>query len=75
MTLYDEVLDVAKDYLGAAAQKFVNIQIRKRLKMEPHQLTAQHLEELAKWCYASAKPVMRHERAEEFSRRVLALSA
>jgi hypothetical protein len=74
MTLYDEVLDVARDYLGAAAQKFVNIQIKKRLKMEPYQLTAQHLEELAKWCYASGQLVMRHERAEEFSKRVQALS-
>jgi hypothetical protein len=73
MTLYDEVLEVAKDYMGPTAERFVNRQLNGHLDIEPHQLSGHHLEELANWCYTSGKLIMRDERAREFSKKVQAL--
>ena len=73
MTLYDQVLNVARDYMGPSAERFVVRQLNGHLNIEPHQLTGHHLEELAKWCYTSGKLIMRDERAQEFSNKVKAL--
>ena len=73
MTLYDDVLNVAKDYMGPTAERFVNRQLNRYLDIEPHQLTEQHLKELAKWCCTSGKLVMRDKWAQEFSSKIEAL--
>lgn len=70
MTLYDDIVTVAKDYMGPTAARFVDRQLSGHLKMEPYQLNRHHLEELAKWCYTSGRLVMREERAQEFSNRI-----
>ena len=73
MSLYEDVVEVAKRYLGPAAERFVSRQISGHLKMEESQLSAQDLEELAKWCYISGKLIMDDDEAREVSNKVQAL--
>ncbi|MDY6835169.1 MAG: hypothetical protein SVY53_10265 [Chloroflexota bacterium] len=73
MALYDEVVDIAKVYLGPAADKFVTRQIRTHLNIESSQLSKQHLDELAHWCNISGALAMSEEKAMEFSNKVKAL--
>jgi hypothetical protein len=73
LSLYDDVVELAKPYLGPASERFVSRQITGHLKIEESQLSAQDLEELAKWCYVSGKLVMDDDEAREFSSKVQAL--
>ena len=74
MALYDDVIDVAKSYLGPAAKKFVDRQISGHLDIgDGSQLAAGHLDELAKWCFTSGKLLMDEAKAQEFSDKVKAL--
>lgn len=71
MSLHDNVVGVAKLYLGPAAERFVNRQITGHLnKAVSSELAAGDLEELAKWCYLSGRLVMPEERAKEFGEAV-----
>ena len=70
MSLYDEVVEVAKPYLGPAAERFVSRQIAGHLNIEENQLAVHNLEELARWCYVSGKLVMTEDEAQEFSSKV-----
>jgi len=73
MALYDQVVDVARVYLGPAAEKFVTRQIRTHLNIESAQLGKQHLDELAHWCNISGALAMNEDKAKEFSNKVKAL--
>lgn len=73
MALYDDVVNLAKAYLGPAAQKFVDRQIKGHLDTDKSQLDKSHLDELAKWCYTSGKLLMDEGKAREFSEKVKAL--
>ena len=73
MTLYDDVINVAKPFLGPATERFVNRQINGHLDIETYQLTSQHLEELARWCYVSGKLVISDEKAKGLSDKVKSL--
>ena len=74
MALYNDVIDLARPYLGPAAEKFVSRQISGHLNVEANQLGNHHLEELSKWCFMSGKLVMPEPKAQEFSRKVKSLS-
>ena len=52
MALFNDVIELARPYLGPAAEKFVSRQIGSHLDVSADQLGTQHLEELAKWCLA-----------------------
>ena len=73
VSLYDDVVELAKPYLGPAAERFVSRQITGHLSIEESQLTRQHLEELAKWCYVSGKLIIPDDRARELSGKVKSL--
>ncbi|MFO8101153.1 MAG: hypothetical protein R6U37_03150 [Dehalococcoidia bacterium] len=73
MALYDEVIDVARSYLGPAATKFVNRQVRAHLEIDGSQLTYSDIDELAEWCYTSSKVLMDEMKAREFSEQIRAL--
>ncbi len=75
MALYDEVVDLARIYLGPAAKRFVDRQIKGHLEIESDRLTLSDLDELATWCYTSSKILMNDMKAREFSDRVKALSS
>jgi len=46
---YDNLVDLTEDYLGPAAERFIQRQIRVHLDKEPDQLTQNDLPKLANW--------------------------
>jgi hypothetical protein len=48
-TLYHELIDVTSDYLGPAAQRFIDRQIVNHLEKPPEKLTSKDLERLNAW--------------------------
>ena len=76
MALYDDVVNLAKEYMGPAAKKFVDRQISGHLDgvSDGSQLTKAHLGELAKWFYTSGKLLMDDAKAQELSNKVKALA-
>jgi len=73
MALCDSAIDAAKPFMGPAAEKFMNRQIKLHLGIEPAELTADKLEELATWCVSSGKLVMGEDKAKELAQKVKAL--
>ena len=73
VSLYDDVVEIAKPYMGPASERFVSRQITGHLSIEESELTRKHLEELAKWCYVSGKLIISDDRARELSDKVKAL--
>lgn len=74
MALYDDVVGLAKTYMGPAAKKFVDRQISGHLDIgDGSQLAASHVDELAKWCFTSGKLLMGEAKAQEFNDKVKAL--
>jgi len=73
VALYDEVINLARSYLGPAAQKFVDRQIRAHLEIDGSELTNSDLGELAEWCYTSSKLLMNDYKAKEFSDQIRAI--
>lgn len=74
MALYEDVVNLAKGYMGPAAKKFIDRQISGHLDVEASQLAGSHLDELAKWCYTSGKLLMDDAKAQELSTKVKALA-
>lgn len=73
MSLYDNVLNVARPYLGPATEKFISRQIDQHLNTVAQNIATQQLEELANWCLISGKLVMDESKAQELSQKVKAL--
>ena len=73
MALYDDALNVARHYLGPAAEKFMTRQIERVPDVETQNLGRQHLDELARWCFSSGKLIMGDSTAKDFSEKVQAL--
>ncbi len=73
MPLYNDVITLARPYLGPAAEKFLSRQISQHLSVTADQFAVQHLEELSKWCLTSCKPLMAETKAQEFSQKVKSL--
>lgn len=48
-TLYEEVVHVTYDYLGPAADRFVERQIRNHLQKDPTELQRKDLKQLIDW--------------------------
>lgn len=70
MSLEEDVVKIARLYLGPAAERFVNRQITGHLNKTASDLTVGDIDELAKWCYVSGRLVMPEERAKEFGEAV-----
>jgi len=70
VSLRDDVVKIAKLYLGPAAERFVDRQISGHLNKTASELTTGDLEELGRWCYVSGRLVMPEERAKEFGEAV-----
>lgn len=49
LRLIDQVLEVSQDYLGPAADRFVDRQIATHLKKRPEKMTRQDLNKLIDW--------------------------
>lgn len=72
--LYDEILGIAKNYMGAAAEDY----IRRRIRIvqngaPPEQVTSERLDRLAAGIEMTAKGYMTERRAHAFMEEILAL--
>ncbi len=70
MSVYDNVVSICKPYLGPATEKFLARQCGTHLKIEPQQLSSQHLADLAKWTEVSAGLVMDKGKAVELAGKI-----
>lgn len=52
-TLYQETVNITKDYLGPAAERFISRQITFHLKKDPQALTKEDLGKLIEWVKVS----------------------
>ena len=73
MGLYEDVVEVAKPYLGPAAGKFISRQIGGHLSIQDAQLAKQHLPELAKWVHSSGGMLMDDAKAKELADKIAKL--
>ncbi|MBN1161641.1 MAG: hypothetical protein JXA17_06830 [Dehalococcoidales bacterium] len=74
MSLYDDVVTIAKEYIGPAGQKFIDRQLESHLNLSPAELNKASLFELSKWCFASGRLIIDAEEARSFQGRVNALA-
>lgn len=51
--LYDEIINVAQDYLGPAAGRFMSSQIQSHLGIEPSQVRSEDIAKLEDWLRVS----------------------
>ena len=72
MSLYDQVVQVSKPYLGPATEQFIARQC-KLLKIDASSMTSQNLAALSKWMESGAKLVMDEGKAKELASRVKVL--
>lgn len=72
--LGEQVLQIAKQYLGPAAQQFLTKELR-ALECTANTITPRHLAALSERARTSAERIMEAERAREFGERVAALLA
>jgi len=73
-TIQDKVIDISRDYLGPAAERFVNRQISTHLKKSPEQLTVQDLPKLVDWIRLAFALLTNDSRlVDEYTGRLLAV--
>jgi hypothetical protein len=73
MTPYDSVLDIAKTYLGPAAEFFLARQCQVGLKMEAAKITKAHFKDLASTVEVAACRFIDRSKAEDMAKRIAAL--
>ncbi len=74
MRLYDQILSIARNYMGAAAEDY----IRRRIRIvqqggDPEYVALERLERLAAGIDMTAKVYMSDEKASAFREEILAL--
>lgn len=73
-SLYDDILAIAKDYMGPAAEEYVRRRIRiVQRGMDPESIEVDRLERLAAGIDMTAKVYMGDVRAGQFRDAILAL--
>lgn len=73
---YHTVIEIASDYLGPAAPRFIDRHIKSHLKKEPTDLMAEDLEDLIKWTKASMSLLTSNQEiVNEFAQRMTALTS
>lgn len=74
-SLYTQVLEIAYDYLGPAAERFINRQIQNNLNKTPSQLDQKDLDKLVDWIQVSVSMLSSDERLiNDFISRLQKLS-
>ena len=73
--VYDEMIDIARDYLGPAAGRFISSQIEFHLKMEPDQINLSDIPKLESWLRVSLAMISDDESSiNEFVERLMKMS-
>jgi len=70
VSLYDDVVGVARMYMGPAAHRFMNREVTVNLGLQEAQLDATHLQELAQLCYKSSRMFMPDDKARQFGEKI-----
>jgi len=73
MSLYDEVLNIAKEYMGPAAENFMSRRIRSIRVNEPGDLKKEDLYNLATAVQATGKIYLSETQVIKFKQDILAL--
>jgi hypothetical protein len=74
MSLYDNAVVIAKEYIGPAGQQFLDRQLVTHLKLDPAELNSTNLADLSKWCFTSGRLIIDSDLAKEFQDKILALA-
>lgn len=73
-SIYQQAVQITKDYLGPAAERFINRQITFHLRKEPELLTKKDIPQLAEWVKVSIAILTEDkEMADDFTKRILEL--
>lgn len=73
--LYQEVVEIAEDYLGPASRRFIDRQIANHLHKEPEEITPQDLKSLINWIEAVTALLTQDKKViQEFTGRLRALT-
>jgi pyridoxine 5'-phosphate synthase PdxJ len=75
-SVYKQVTDITRDYLGPATERFLDRQITFHLKKDPRRLTAEDIPKLAEWVKVSIA-ILTDDRSmvDDFSKRINRLAA
>ena len=74
MSLYDDILAIAREYMGAAAEDYIRRRIRiVQHGQEPEKITVDRLDRLAVGIDMTAKGYMSQRKAEAFRDEILGL--
>ena len=74
--IYTAAVEVSKEFLGPAGERFLRRQISTHLGIEPEDLERHHLKELVSWLRLTFAVLTNDsELVEDFSARLLSLSA
>lgn len=68
--LSGQIIELSKDYLGPAAERFISRQVTQHLKKEMDSLVPKDLEELAKWVNISAGLLIEKSKAQELADKI-----
>ncbi len=72
---YSEVVDISRDYLGPAAARFIDRQIKTHLEQEPRHLSPKDLSELMDWIKLAFSVLTNDEKVtQEYIKRLQNLS-
>lgn len=72
--IYNDAVEVAKEFLGPAAERFMERQIRFHLEKDPEKLEKSDLSDLAKWVKTSASLITDDKSSvEQFAQKISAL--
>lgn len=73
MALYDDILNIAKEYMGPAAENFIIRRCTSIRITNPNNLKKEDLDNLGTAIQATAKLYMGQEQVSQFKEAVLAL--
>lgn len=73
MTLYEQIANLSKPYLGPASEQFIARQCSLYLNGTPEKLAKSHLAELAKWVETSGIRFMDEAKARELAGKIAKL--
>ena len=73
-TIYQQAILITKDYLGPAAERFIDRQITFHLQKKPELLAKKDIPQLAEWVKVSIAILTEDKQmVDEFSKRILKL--
>jgi len=73
--VYRQAVDITRDYLGPAAERFLSRQITFHLKKDPRYLTNSDIPGLAEWVKVSIAILSEDRKmVDEFSKRIMSLA-